>query len=96
MFFNSQTEPEQNHIISAFIFELSKVETKAVRERMVGQLANVDAAIAQRVADGLGMQGPIKPVADDRCGADGSGAVGCVEHREEDDAGHCRPSRLAA
>ena len=62
MFFNSQTEPEQNHIISAFIFELSKVETKAVRARMVGQLANVDATIAQRVADGLGLTDPIKPV----------------------------------
>ena len=62
LFFNSQTEPEQNHIISAFIFELSKVETKAVRERMVGQLANVDATIAQRVADGLGMMGPVKVV----------------------------------
>ena len=62
MFFNSQTEPEQNHIISAFIFELSKVETKAVRARMLGQLANVDAAIAQRVANGLGMTDPIKPV----------------------------------
>ena len=62
MFFNSQTETEQNHIIAAFIFELSKVETKAVRERMVGQLANVDATIAQRVADGLGMQGEIKKV----------------------------------
>jgi catalase len=61
-FFNSQTEPEQNHIISAFIFELSKVETKAVRERMVGQLANVDPTIAQRVADGLGMVGEIKKV----------------------------------
>ncbi len=36
MFFNSQTESEQNHIIAAFIFELSKVETKAIRERMVG------------------------------------------------------------
>ncbi len=55
MFFNSQTEPEQNHIIAAFIFELSKVEAKHVRERMVGQLANVDAKIAQRVAAGLGM-----------------------------------------
>ncbi|HEY4358543.1 MAG TPA: catalase [Acidobacteriaceae bacterium] len=61
-FFYSQTEPEQNHIISAFIFELSKVETKAVRERMVGQLANVDPAIAQRVAAGLGMQGEVKAV----------------------------------
>jgi catalase len=63
MFFNSQTETEQNHIIAGFIFELSKVETKAVRTRMVGQLANVDKKIAQRVADGLGMTEPIKPVA---------------------------------
>ena len=61
-FFNSQTEPEQNHIISAFIFELSKVNTAAVRERMVGQLANVDEAIAQRVAEGLGMRGEIKRI----------------------------------
>jgi catalase len=60
-FFYSQTEPEQNHIISAFIFELSKVETKAVRERMVGQLANVDPTIAQRVANGLGLQSEITP-----------------------------------
>jgi len=58
-FFNSQTEPEQNHIISAFIFELSKVDTKGVRERMLGQLANVDMAIAERVANGLGMPGKI-------------------------------------
>jgi catalase len=61
-FFYSQTEPEQNHIVSAFIFELSKVDTKAVRERMVGQLANVDPKIAQRVARGLGMQNEIAPV----------------------------------
>jgi len=61
-FFHSQTEPEQNHIISAFIFELSKVETLAIRERMVGQLANVDPKIAQRIANGLGMQGKIKAV----------------------------------
>ena len=59
-FFNSQTEPEQNHIVSAFIFELSKVETKAVRERMLGNLANVDPKIAERVANGLGMPGPIQ------------------------------------
>ena len=61
-FFYSQTDPEQNHIVSAFVFELSKVETKAVRERMVGQLANVDPRIAQRVANGLGLHGEIEPV----------------------------------
>jgi catalase len=58
LFFQSQTEPEQNHIISAFIFELSKVDTKPVRERMLSQLANVDPAIAKRVATGLGMPEP--------------------------------------
>jgi catalase len=61
-FFYSQTETEQNHIVSAYIFELSKVETKAIRERMVGQLANVDPKIAERVAAGLGLKGKIKPV----------------------------------
>jgi catalase len=60
-FFYSQTEPEQNHIIAAFIFELSKVETKAIRERMVGQLANVDPKIADRVATGLGL-GSVSPI----------------------------------
>ena len=62
-FFNSQTEVEQNHIIASFIFELSKVDTKAVRTRVLGQLANVDATIAQRVADGLGMTAPVVPIA---------------------------------
>ncbi|KAA6464560.1 catalase [Acidobacteria bacterium AB60] len=61
-FFYSQTEPEQNHIVSAFIFELSKVDHLAVRERMVAQLANVDPRIAERVAAGLGLQGSIEPV----------------------------------
>ncbi len=55
MFFKSQTEPEQNHIISSFIFELSKVQTLPVRMRMVSQLENVDPVIAKRVAAGLGM-----------------------------------------
>lgn len=62
-FFDSQTETEQNHIVSAFIFELSKCDTEAVRERMVGQLANVDQKIAERVAAGIGMAGNIVPVA---------------------------------
>ncbi len=63
LFFQSQTEPEQNHIVASFIFELSKVESKAVRERMVGQLANVGGSIAKRVAAGLGMAGEIHKAA---------------------------------
>jgi catalase len=53
-FFISQTEPEQNHIVSALIFELSKVETKAVRARMLGHLAHIDEKLCKRVVDGLG------------------------------------------
>jgi len=62
-FFYSLTPPEQNHVISAFTFELSKVETKAVRSRMLSQLANVDMQVAQRVANGLGHQDPINKAA---------------------------------
>ena len=63
MFYSSLTETEQNHVISAFTFELSKVETKAVRTRMLSQLANVDRTIADRVANGLGHQDPIQAAA---------------------------------
>jgi catalase len=55
LFFQSQTEPEQNHIVAALIFELGKVQTPAIRERMVSQLVNVDTALAKRVAEGLGL-----------------------------------------
>ena len=52
-FYLSQTIIEQGHIASAFIFELSKVETLAIRARMVSHLANVDEGLAERVARGL-------------------------------------------
>ena len=55
LFFNSQTAQEQAHLIGAIIFELSKVETVAIRERTIAQLRNVDESIARRVADGLGL-----------------------------------------
>jgi catalase len=55
MFFRSQTKYEQAHIASAFVFELSKVETPHVREAIVGHLRHVDPALAQRVADGLAL-----------------------------------------
>jgi catalase len=55
LFFNSQTPIEQQHIINAFRFELSKVQTPAIRERMVSGLMNVSIDLARAVADGLGM-----------------------------------------
>jgi catalase len=44
------------------VFELSKVETLAVRTRMLAQLANIDAALSKRVANGLGYGGVVEPV----------------------------------
>ncbi len=54
-FYRSQSEPEQAHIASALVFELSKVVTAHVREAMVGHLIHIDQSLAQRVADGLGL-----------------------------------------
>jgi catalase len=58
LFFNSQSEPEQNHIIDALRFELGKLETPAIRERMVGLLSKVSTLLAGKVAEGLGMPVP--------------------------------------
>ncbi|MDQ6653896.1 MAG: catalase, partial [Acidobacteriota bacterium] len=60
LFFNSQSEPEQNHIINALRFELGKVETPPIRERMLFLLAQVNKTLANRVAEGLGLTVPAK------------------------------------
>ncbi len=55
LFWLSQTEPEQRHIIDAFSFELSKVIRPYIRERVVDLLTRVDPDLAQGVADNLGI-----------------------------------------
>jgi catalase len=55
LFWRSQSDAEKEHIVSAFRFELAKVETKAIRRRMVDILTNVDVDLATRVAAGLGL-----------------------------------------
>jgi catalase len=55
-FFNSQTVHEQNHIAMALTFELSKVETPAIRERMVSHLLNIEETLAATVAEKLGLK----------------------------------------
>jgi catalase len=61
-FFVSQTPIEQKHIADALTFELSKVETPRIRERMVAHLRNVDEDLAAKVADGLGLTGLPSPL----------------------------------
>jgi catalase len=54
-FYISQNKIEQTHIQDALVFELSKVETPAIRSRMVSHLLNIDDALANGVAKGLGL-----------------------------------------
>jgi len=60
-FYISQTPPEQRHIAAALTFELSKVETAGIRERMVSHLLNIDETLANTVAQKLGFQSMPKP-----------------------------------
>jgi catalase len=55
LFWNSQSPVEQAHIVSAFRFELSRVQTPAIRERMVSGLIHVAPELAAAVAHGLGI-----------------------------------------
>jgi catalase len=55
-FYISQTPVEQKHLEDALVFELSKVEHKRIRERMVSHLLNIDQKLADTVAKGLGLE----------------------------------------
>ncbi|RKG79807.1 catalase [Corallococcus terminator] len=58
LFFNSLTPPEQEHLIDACRFELGKVETLHIRERVLEHFAKVDGKLATEVAKGLGLPTP--------------------------------------
>jgi catalase len=55
LFWNSMSKPEKEHIVKAAIFELGKVESKEIRERMVERFTRVDAALGRAVGTGLGI-----------------------------------------
>lgn len=55
MFFNSQSDAEKNHLINALRFELGKVQTPEIRQRMVNLLTQVDTNLANRVGEALGI-----------------------------------------
>ena len=62
LFWNSQSDPEKDHIVNALRFELGKCTTAAIRERMVYLLAHVDRDLAEQVGSGLGLRGIPKGV----------------------------------
>ncbi|MEX2423319.1 MAG: catalase [Acidimicrobiia bacterium] len=79
LFWNSQSETEKDHLVSAIHFELGKVEPKHVRQRMCDLFHNVDPELAERAAAGIGVEevtGDLSyleettaPLPDDRRGA---------------------------
>lgn len=56
LFWLSQTAEEQQHIIGAYSFELSKVARPYIRERVVDHLLQIDVTLAQAVATNLGLK----------------------------------------
>jgi catalase len=60
-FYISQTPSEQDHILSALVFELSKCAESAIRTRMVAHLVNIDADLAKKAFVRLGLEAMPKP-----------------------------------
>ena len=58
MFYISLTELEQQHLTEAVSFELGKCYEEAVKVRYLDVLAHVDQALAEAVADNLGLPHP--------------------------------------
>jgi catalase len=54
LFWNSQTAVEKHHIVKALQFELSKVETREVRRRMLGHLEKINGVLAAQVGKAIG------------------------------------------
>ena len=58
LFWLSMSPLEQQHIVSAYSFELGKCTSAEVRARQVANLANVDPDLASQVAESLGLPAP--------------------------------------
>ena len=57
-FYNSLSKVEQEHIINAFSFELSKVKREEIRQNAVDMFANVDEEMAKEIAENVGAKKP--------------------------------------
>ena len=58
MFWASMSDVERVHIIEAYTFELAKVFETSIRQRMLTNLAQIDAGLCQQVSANLGMPAP--------------------------------------
>ena len=58
MFWASMSPVEKTHIVEAYAFELGKCYEQSVKERMLVNLAKIDADLCAQVAAGLGLPAP--------------------------------------
>ena len=58
LFWNSMAPFEKEHIVKALSFELSLVETKEVRQRMLGNLAKINETMAAQIGLAIGEEMP--------------------------------------
>jgi catalase len=77
MFYHSQSQVERLHIVNALRFELGKVETPSVQQRMLFFLSQIDADLARQVVEGLGATVPatISPPLNQNVAADADEAA---------------------
>ncbi|MBY5926878.1 MULTISPECIES: catalase HPII [unclassified Halomonas] len=100
LFWHSQTPVEQEHIIAAYAFELSKVERPWIRERVIREiLPNIDMTLARRVGEVHGVTPPDHPpAAKEELGTislDSSPSLSLL-HREQPDIRYRKVAILAA
>ncbi len=58
LFYRSLTDWEKAHTADAYTFELGKVNYPHIQKRMLYQISQIDEALAQQVAEGLGLEVP--------------------------------------
>jgi len=89
-FYHSQSEVERAHLGDALVFELSKVETPAIRSRVIASLRNIDGDLARTVAEGLGIETlpeRLEPAAKPRADLADSPALSILKNGPESFAG---------
>ena len=88
---SARPRSSRRHIAAALTFELSKVETPAIRARMVSHLLNIDEALGRKVADGP----PPEGAAEARTGRDAD-TTGPGSRRRHSASSSTAPNRLRA
>jgi catalase len=61
LFWNSMSDPEKEHMINAFSFELGKVMSESVRQQVVDMFAHVNLDLAKGFAEAIGAKIPEGP-----------------------------------